>query len=458
MKIQFTVTNQMIDCDVRGKVVADSRNYLEAVFFFVTPDWDDVQKTVVFRTELATYNVLLGNNNTCLVPWEALIPGDLRVSVFGGDRITTDEVKIRVFPSGYRVGETPREPTPDVYEQIMERLSGIQAGEVSQQDIENAVRDYFAANPVEAGVTEARVLEIVERYFNEHSGGSGGGLNEEQVRQLVNEIVSGVAVEGPQGPQGPQGLQGVQGEPGEKGDSPTPEEIRVAVDAYFADNPVDSGLTVQDVLGKQMLTLGSSDNHAGALRIFNSGGGSCALSAVSGTVASLAYSFPAAQGTFPVFRSGHAVGDAVTPVYVNGNGELVACSRSVPEAAASVSERMSVSGSGIANGASGSLIVDRTGIISTEAVTVNPGETVLLGELTTERTPSEVLFARPSDETVENVYVVKFRVSGRFISPFKYEGQGDTYLPFKLLTGSDFVSGTKYKAVFDWSDKLLYII
>lgn len=163
MKIQFTISNQHIEAKVSSKVVADTKNYLEANFFFVTSEWDGITKTAVFTNQFGTYNVIL-EDDQCMVPWECLTAGDLSVSVFGGDRITTDVVKIRISPSGYKLGQTPREPTPDVYAEILDRLKTIQGGTVSEADIKAAVDAYMEKNPVEV-LTQADVEKIVQDYI-----------------------------------------------------------------------------------------------------------------------------------------------------------------------------------------------------------------------------------------------------------------------------------------------------
>lgn len=200
MKIQFTVTNQHIEAKTTGKIVADSRNYLEAVFFFVSPEWENLAKTVVFSTKFGTYNVIL-ENGTCMVPPECIIAGEMEVSVFGGDRVTTDVAKVKVHPSGYRKGETPPAPTPDVYAQILEKLQSVQAGEVSPEDIASAVTSYMEENPVKT-------------------------LTEEQVREIVSEVISSQNQ-----PENPSVEQGTEVQPGEEFD--VSELVKLAVIEYM---------------------------------------------------------------------------------------------------------------------------------------------------------------------------------------------------------------------------------
>lgn len=229
MKIQFTVTNQHIEANVSSKIVADSRNYLEAVFFFTTPDWDSLTKTVIFSTKFGTYNVIL-KGDTCPVPHECIIAGDIEVSVFGGDRITTDIAKVKVFPSGYKTGETPKAPTPDVYAEILDRLKTIQAGTVSQADIEAAVNSYMEKNPVKT-LTEDQVKEIVNEVIssaNQPESSNEESLLEAQseevdVQDLVSEYVTAYFNEhsgdfvGPAGNDGQNGVNGKDGKDGADG-------------------------------------------------------------------------------------------------------------------------------------------------------------------------------------------------------------------------------------------------
>lgn len=120
MKLEFNVENQYITMPVRRTVVADSVEYLEAMFVF-THDWDECKKTAVFKQGEDAYAVLL-EENCCMIPCEVIKEGCFSVSVFGIDgntRITTNEVYVTVQKSGYTEGETPKGPTPDAYSQLL---------------------------------------------------------------------------------------------------------------------------------------------------------------------------------------------------------------------------------------------------------------------------------------------------------------------------------------------------
>ena len=140
MVIIFNIENQTINCIKNYCPAADSREYLKAKFIF-TPDWDGCVKTAIFSGTEKAYEVLL-TGDECTVPHEVL-GGRFGVSVFGinGDmRITTDTAYITVHKSGFAEGETPSDPTPTVYEQLLNEIEeNKQAAEADTAKLQAAV-------------------------------------------------------------------------------------------------------------------------------------------------------------------------------------------------------------------------------------------------------------------------------------------------------------------------------
>ena len=119
-RLQFKVTGQKVIRTDTTPIVAKSLNYFGADFEFLTEDWQGFSKTAIFATKSNAYGVLIDENGQCDVPWEAIDNmGYVTVSVFGGNRITTDLAKFFVAESGYKETETTQDPTPTVYEQII---------------------------------------------------------------------------------------------------------------------------------------------------------------------------------------------------------------------------------------------------------------------------------------------------------------------------------------------------
>ena len=127
MELQFRVTKQSIKRTDGQTPVSDSVNYLTAEFTFDSSDWDNTTKTATFRSGVSVYTVILDSNNKCLVPWELIRAGKLKVSVYGDGaneyRITADSIDVPVYASGFSLGEESQHPTPDQYEQLTGALA-----------------------------------------------------------------------------------------------------------------------------------------------------------------------------------------------------------------------------------------------------------------------------------------------------------------------------------------------
>lgn len=116
--LAFLLDHQVISRSDKNTVVAGSKNYVRARFILRTDDW--VRPiTAIF----GGYTQLLDDNNECTVPWEVLQqPGKVEVSAFCGDLHTANIAVVPVEKSGYKSGETPKDPTPDVYQQFLQAV------------------------------------------------------------------------------------------------------------------------------------------------------------------------------------------------------------------------------------------------------------------------------------------------------------------------------------------------
>lgn len=190
MLLSFNVEKQIITRTDTERVVTNSMNYLYAQFSF-SDEWTG-EKTAVFKGKHGTYNALLDAENKCLVPWEILTEAMFDVSVFCGDLITANAVKIFTIQSGYEIGDESRIPTPEIYTQVINKLNEIEA-EVDPEAIERTVDEYLADKEI---VTEDDVEQIVADYIEEHK---------EELRGPKGDT----GETGPQGPKGDDGADGV---------------------------------------------------------------------------------------------------------------------------------------------------------------------------------------------------------------------------------------------------------
>ena len=133
--MKFLVKQQKIEVLEREVIASDQIAFVSVKFVF-DGAWKALHKVVQFTQCEETYNLVLGiDGTTCLLPAE-LHPGSVKMSLFGYDaesdttlRATTVPVTLHIRPSGFvEDGTTPIPPTPDLYTQLLKKLSEMQAG------------------------------------------------------------------------------------------------------------------------------------------------------------------------------------------------------------------------------------------------------------------------------------------------------------------------------------------
>ena len=133
--MKFLVKQQKIEVLEREVIASDQIAFVSVKFVF-DGAWKVLHKVVQFTQCEETYNVVLGiDGTTCLLPAE-LHPGAVKMSLFGYDaesdttlRATTVPVTLHIRPSGFVAdGDTPIPPTPDLYTQLLKKLSEMQTG------------------------------------------------------------------------------------------------------------------------------------------------------------------------------------------------------------------------------------------------------------------------------------------------------------------------------------------
>ena len=136
MRLDFTLDRQVITRIDSNRVVAGSKGYVIAHFTDVSGDWVE-PVTAIF----GAYAVML-EGMECAVPWEVLAdPGAFEVSAFCGDLHTANTACVDVEATGYKKGETPGDPTPDVYAVLVEKAR--RAEEIAQSVRDDANAGHF---------------------------------------------------------------------------------------------------------------------------------------------------------------------------------------------------------------------------------------------------------------------------------------------------------------------------
>lgn len=126
MELNFKVKNQLLKRTDRQIVVNKSRNFHQCNFKFIGDDWEGLEKFAIFRNSKGkSYINFLGSQMECKcsIPAPAMIGNYMVLSVYGGDLLTSQELKIVLLPSGYTIDITPVNPeAKDIFEEAFEKI------------------------------------------------------------------------------------------------------------------------------------------------------------------------------------------------------------------------------------------------------------------------------------------------------------------------------------------------
>ena len=152
--IKFLVKGQNIETLEHEIIAADQIAFVKIHFVFDN-NWKPLHKVVQFTQNEITYNRVLGAENTsCFLPAE-LTAGTVKMSLFGYDAKATETVRattivktLHIRPSGFDgENETPIPPTPDLYQQLLQKIS--EKGKDGKSAYEIAVEYGFVGTETE---------------------------------------------------------------------------------------------------------------------------------------------------------------------------------------------------------------------------------------------------------------------------------------------------------------------
>ena len=151
--IKFLVKGQNIETLEHEVIAADQVSFVNIHFVFDN-NWKPLHKVVQFTQNEITYNRVLGTENTsCFLPAE-LTPGTVKMSLFGYDaeatvtvRATTVVKTLHIRPSGFEGENSNVPPTPDLYQQLLQKIS--EKGKDGKSTFEIAVEHGFVGTETE---------------------------------------------------------------------------------------------------------------------------------------------------------------------------------------------------------------------------------------------------------------------------------------------------------------------
>ena len=151
--IKFLVKGQNIETLEHEVIAADQIAFVKIHFVF-DKSWKPLHKVVQFTQDEITYNRVLGTENTsCFLPAE-LTAGSMKMSLFGYDAEATETVRattivktLHIRPSGFEGENSNVPPTPDLYQQLLQKIS--EKGKDGKSAYEIAVEHGFVGTEVE---------------------------------------------------------------------------------------------------------------------------------------------------------------------------------------------------------------------------------------------------------------------------------------------------------------------
>lgn len=208
--INITVTDKRPVCTAGTTVVCDNSDYI--VHWDLDEEWsayDSKTMRVVYMDSTYTDTVFTGDS-VALPP--VTVPGVVQIGLYAGDIHTSRMALLRALSSVRSASGAPANPTPDVYDQLMELIKGM--GSVDPDDIAKAVADYLAAHPIEEidpTVPEWAKSESKPTYSASEVGAISQSDLQAATDAALAQAKSSGEFDGPAGPQGPAGAPGKDG-------------------------------------------------------------------------------------------------------------------------------------------------------------------------------------------------------------------------------------------------------
>lgn len=142
--INITVAHKVAVSDTQS-IVCDNSDY--TVHWTLDDEWsayDTKTMRTIYMDGTYTDKVFAGDTTALPV---CTVPGVVQIGLFAGDIRTSRVAILRALPSVRSAAGAPADPTPDVYDQLMELIKGL--GGADPEAIKTAVAEYLAAHPIE---------------------------------------------------------------------------------------------------------------------------------------------------------------------------------------------------------------------------------------------------------------------------------------------------------------------
>lgn len=165
--INITVAHKVAVSDTQS-IVCDNSDYM--VHWTLDEDWS-AYDTKTMRTIYmdGTYTDTVFSGSDIALP-VCTVPGAVQIGLFAGDIRTSRVAILRALPSVRSAAGAPADPTPDVYDQLMERMAQLETSDWNQNDptakdyVKN--RTHYVSQENGVVVPEQEVTTAVQNNFN----------------------------------------------------------------------------------------------------------------------------------------------------------------------------------------------------------------------------------------------------------------------------------------------------
>ena len=153
--IKFLVKGQNIET-LEHEIIAADQIAFAKIHFVFDNSWKPLHKVVQFTQDEITYNRVLRTEETsCFLPAE-LTAGTVKMSLFGYDAEATETVRattivktLHIRPSGFEGENSNVPPTPDLYQQLLQKIQSASKGTDGKSAYEIAVEYGFVGTETE---------------------------------------------------------------------------------------------------------------------------------------------------------------------------------------------------------------------------------------------------------------------------------------------------------------------
>ena len=216
--INITVAHKVAVSDTQS-IVCDNSDYM--VHWTLDEEWS-AYDTKTMRTIYidGTYTDTVFSGDTIELP-VCTVPGVVQIGLYAGNLRTSRVAILRALPSVRSAAGAPADPTPDVYDQLMDLIKGL--GGADLEAIKTAVAEYLTEHPIEE--TDPTVPEWAKAETKPtYSAAEVGAIAQSDLQTATDAALAQAKAsgefDGATGPQGPAGAPGKDGNAGADGVTP----------------------------------------------------------------------------------------------------------------------------------------------------------------------------------------------------------------------------------------------